>query len=206
MNPASTTFILGYHGCDASVAEIVLAGEASLAASENDYDWLGHGVYFWEHNVQRAYEFAREVRDRPHHGRQMVKQPAVIGAMVDLAYCLNLFDSRYIGLVRQAYDDLVLLHKGAQEPLPSNTGGRHRPVRRLDCAVIQMLHRTREDRGDPPFDTVRAAFAEGGRLYPNAGFAAKTHIQLCVRNPACIKGYFRPLGEDGKPLILNDHA
>lgn len=206
MNPASTAFVLGYHGCDRSVADRVLAGETPLAPSDNDYDWLGHGVYFWEHNARRAYEFACEIRDRPHQGKQPIKRPAVVGAVIDLAYCLNLFDSRYIGLVRRAYDDLVLLHAGANEALPSNSGGRDRLLRRLDCAVIETLHGTREDLGDPPFDTVRSAFVEGRPIYKSAGFAAKTHIQLCVRNPACIKGYFRPLGEDGKPLILNDHA
>jgi hypothetical protein len=40
---------------------------------------------------------------------------------------------------------------------------------------------------------VRAAFIEGEPLYPNAGFNDRNHIQLCVVNPRCIKGYFRPL-------------
>lgn len=51
-----------------------------------------------------------------------------------------------------------------------------------------------------PFDTVRALFMEGERLYENAGFAAKNHIQICVRTAACIKGYFRPLDDHGRPL------
>ena len=37
-------------------------------------------------------------------------------------------------------------------------------------------------------------------VFADAGFAAKTHIQICVRNPVCIKGYFRPLDQTGKPL------
>jgi hypothetical protein len=181
----------------------VFAGKRSLTASENDYDWLGHGVYFWEHNAQRAYEFACEVRDRPHHGRQKIKMPAVAGAIIDLGFCLNLLDSRFIEMVKQAYDDLVLFHQAAEEPLPSNSGGPDRPLRRLDCAVIQMLHATREERREPPLDTVRAAFIEGGPIYEEAGFNAKNHIQLCVRNTACIKGYFRPLGEDGRSLSFD---
>lgn len=58
----------------------------------------------------------------------------------------------------------------------------------------------REDEGEPPFDTVRAAFIEGNRLYDNAGFASKNHIQICVREIRCIKGYFRPLNDSGRPL------
>lgn len=200
MNPASTTFLLGYHGCDAAVAEKVFAGKTSLTASENDYDWLGHGIYFWEHNAQRAYEFAREVRARSGRGNAKLRRPAVVGAIVDLAFCLNLLDSRYIEMVEQAYGELVALHRDANEPLPSNAAGPDLVLRRLDCAVVEMLHTMRDAEGQPPFDTVRAAFTEGGRLYPNAGFYAKSHIQICVRNAACVKGYFRPLGEDGKPL------
>lgn len=41
MNPASTSFVLGYHGCDRKVAERVLAGKQQLIPSRNDYDWLG---------------------------------------------------------------------------------------------------------------------------------------------------------------------
>lgn len=36
-------------------------------------------------------------------------------------------------------------------------------------------------------------FTEGKPLYPGAGFHEKSHIQICVRNPNCIKGYFRIL-------------
>jgi hypothetical protein len=50
---------------------------------------------------------------------------------------------------------------------------------------------------------VRAAFVEGGQLYPDAGFSAKSHIQICVRNVACIKGYFRPLDDRGKPVVFD---
>lgn len=84
--------------------------------------------------------------------------------------------------------------------MPRNVVGDDLLVRKLDCAVVRWLHRTRVADGAVPFDTARAVFPEGGPLYDNAGFRAKNHIQLCVRNPPCVKGYFRPLGDDGKPL------
>lgn len=46
-----------------------------------------------------------------------------------------------------------------------------------------------------PSDSIRGAFIEGKRIYPNSGFYEKTHIQICVRNPNCIKGYFAPKRE-----------
>ena len=53
-----TSFVLGYHGCSAEVGERVLAGAADLSPSEQDYDWLGPGVYFWDSDPQRAWEWA----------------------------------------------------------------------------------------------------------------------------------------------------
>ena len=42
------------------------------------------------------------------------------------------------------------------------------------------------------YHSVRGAFIEGPQLYPDSNFHEKNHIQICVRNPNCIKGYFRP--------------
>lgn len=41
---------IGFHGCDQSVVDKVIAGKENLLASTNDYDWLGSGIYFWENN------------------------------------------------------------------------------------------------------------------------------------------------------------
>ena len=197
---ALPAFILGYHGCDASIAELIFTGQATLKISSNDYDWLGDGIYFWEHNPQRAFDFACELAERPHPSQQKIRNPAVVGAVIDLGYCLNLLDSRFIEMVRQAYNDLSDASKAAGIPLPENTGGPDLLSRKLDCAVIRTLHQDRIKAGELPFDTVRAAFLEGERLYEKAGFAAKSHIQVCVRRHSSILGYFRPLDEDGKPL------
>ena len=50
--------IFGFHGCDRRVADAVLAGKQKLTASANAYDWLGTGIYFWEHGPARALEWA----------------------------------------------------------------------------------------------------------------------------------------------------
>ena len=48
--------VFGFHGCDKRVADAVLTGKTKLSASENAYDWLARGIYFWEHGPMRALE------------------------------------------------------------------------------------------------------------------------------------------------------
>jgi hypothetical protein len=52
----------------------------------------------------------------------------------------------------------------------------------------------REQEAKLPFDTVRAFFVEGEPLYENAGLRALDHVQIRVRDPARIIGYFLPRG------------
>ena len=186
--------ILGFHGCDEEVAKKVVNGETTLRSSENSYDWLGHGVYFWENSYGRALEFAESLRGKP-RGSKTIYKPAVIGAVINLGYCLDLFDIDNLVLLKKGYEVLStsLLNSGISFPVNrSTTGSSDILVRDLDCAVIQTLHAVRRVSEDEPFDSVRGDFFEGEKLYPNAGFREKDHIQICIRNPNCIKGYFLP--------------
>lgn len=186
----SPSYILAFHGCDRSVAERVLSGEQHLVTSKNSYDWLGHGIYFWENNPTRAEEWAKARMKLP---GSTIKEPAVVGAVIDLGYCLSLMQADHIGFLDLAFQVLSRSHKKKGQPLPENTGGKDAFLRRLDCAVIQMVHEIHEADGERPFDSVRGLFREGDAVYPGAGFHEGNHIQVCVRNLACIKGYFRPL-------------
>ncbi len=46
------------NGCSKETYENVIFHKHPLKASENSYDWLGHGIYFWEQNLKRAKEWA----------------------------------------------------------------------------------------------------------------------------------------------------
>jgi hypothetical protein len=53
------SFVLGFHGCDASTSNAILAGRTThLYASENPFEWLGTGIYFWEASPARALQYA----------------------------------------------------------------------------------------------------------------------------------------------------
>ncbi|MEI6702047.1 MAG: hypothetical protein WCL71_00755 [Deltaproteobacteria bacterium] len=190
--------VLGFHGCDQSVADdIISSGLHQLQKSKNDYDWLGPGIYFWENNPVRALEYAKYLRDNPRRNRtaKPIKHPAVIGAIIDLGYCLNLLESRSIEVVKQGYQNLLRLQKLASAEFPKNPpdkSSKELLLSYLDCAVIRTVHYYKKQQGEKEYDTVRGMFVEGEPLYPNAGFHDKNHIQICVCNPDCIKGYFHP--------------
>lgn len=50
--------VIGYHGCDESTQQNVLMKGKLLKPSEQAYDWLGKGIYFWEHGPERALQWA----------------------------------------------------------------------------------------------------------------------------------------------------
>ena len=179
--------ILAFHGCDLAVAEEVVTGRASLRRSENTYDWLGHGIYFWENNPERALEWAEAAAKR---GR--IQSPAVIGAILDLGHCLDLTETVGCEEVAKTYGSLrYLIAKGALDEV-ENSGGPDALKRHLDCSVINTLHYLRERNGHSPYTSVRAAFHERGELYPGAGFSRRAHIQICIRDEAAVLGYFLP--------------
>lgn len=186
MHNLSTSFVLGYHGCSAAVAEKVLAGEP-FRPSQNDFDWLGEGAYFWESNPSRGLHYYRELCERK--GRPS-EDATVVGAVIDLKNCLDLTTSSGVGVLKRAYNDMKQMFDLLEIPVPINKGGEDLLLRRLDCAVINYAFNSR------PFDTVRGIFLEGDDAYPGAGFREKTHSQIAVRNLACIKGVFRVKDSD----------
>lgn len=189
MHNLSTSFVLGYHGCDRAVGERLLEN-TPFKKSENDYDWLGNGIYFWEANPDRALAWAEELASRRKKGSKPF-EPFVVGAVINLGLCLDLLSSNGVHAVKEAHAGLVATAASSGVSLPRNEGGEDLLLRRLDCAVIQYLHTAREENGESSFDTVRAVFTEAKRLYDNSGFREKTHVQLCVVNPEMIKGVFR---------------
>ncbi len=109
--------------------------------------------------------------------------------MIELGLCLDLTTTAGIEWVRIGYNSLFDSAASAGLTLPVNSPLGLR--RNLDCAVIRRLHSILEKQGLPPLDTLKGVFTEGNPIYPGSGFDEKTHIQIVVRNPTCIKGVFR---------------
>ena len=179
-------FVFGYHGCEASVADHAILSGKHLVPSENDYDWLGEGIYFWEHGPERAMEWAQE-KER----RGEINQPAVVGALIRLGNCFDLLDIRSTSILHEAFEVFQngLLADGQQ--IPENSGGLDSLKRKRDCAVLNFLMKNFEKAGTL-YPTVRGVFTEGPWAFEGSGIRLKSHIQIAVRDPSCVLGYFRP--------------
>ena len=180
MRTKAIEFVYGYHGCAKAVAYSVLHDDGvELQSSENDYDWLGSGIYFWEEGPRRAWEWAKQ--------RFGENDAAVLCAKIKLGNCLNLMDIDSYRLLRQTYDKL--LESGIA--LPTNGNKLHR----LDCMVVNAALKYAEDVGTRPYDTVRCPFVEGEPVFPDSRFFDLTHIQISVRTPESILELYEVLPE-----------
>ncbi len=169
----------------------LISGDEAMTAKERDYHWLGSGIYFWEYDRDRAFEWATEKASR-----NEIDDPFVVGAVIEVGRCLDLSVRENVPLVKAAHESLVALFAKSGRKLPENTTApkddrkKDKVMRKLDCAVLNHLIIS-DDKG---FDTVRGLFVEGARVYDGAEIYEKTHAEIAVRNPKCIRGLFLPLG------------
>ena len=160
--------VVGYHGTSADRAESVLSS-GGFVPSRNDYDWLGHGIYFWEHAPLRAWQWAT---------RKYGKDAAVLECNIVLGYCLDLSDIRYTSALRLAYDSLREAYIKTSTTLPSNRN----KARTLDCLVINYFTTVFSSGMRNCQGTIsrRRAHLRGRDA------AISSHIQLVVRQEHCL--------------------
>lgn len=134
--------VIGFHGCDAETCQSLLNTPNELVYSEKPYDWLGHGLYFWENNYERALLWAKDKKTRGE-----INNPSVIGAVLHLGYCLDLLDSRYIKMLQEYYKVMESEYRILSKEIPQNKDFKtdrynDKIVRELDCTLIEYMHQT----------------------------------------------------------------
>jgi hypothetical protein len=201
-----SNLIIGFHGCDKSVRDSLLNHPNIIQKSKKPYDWLGHGIYFWENNYDRALQWAKEKQKRGE-----ITEASVIGAVLTLDYCFDLLDSRFTEMISNYHGLMEVSYKALGKELPINKDAKFdthhdKLLRELDCSVIEFMHQTikeqikidENEKGFSAlrkFDSARGVFTEGGPAFKGAGIQLKSHIQICIRNPNTIKGFFLPRKE-----------
>jgi hypothetical protein len=101
MYPAKPGLLIAFHGCEEAIRDAVVSDKVMLKASQNKYDWLRTGFYFWEGNYARALDFATHPP-----GKKKIERPAVLGAVIELKYCLDLMDGECIDMVKNSFYNL----------------------------------------------------------------------------------------------------
>lgn len=181
--------VIGYHGTTAEAADRLVAGE-DFEPSDEDYEWFGNGIYFWEHAFQQAWSWAR---------RKGTSRPAVIGAIIRMGSCFDLLDPGNVAILREFHDKMTGEMQAVGAEVPANV----RSDRRLDCAVFNYMYGEFEAAGRP-LDTARAVYvpqSSARRVYTGSWISEETHIQICVRNRQSILAvwHVRHDGRYGKP-------
>ncbi len=90
------SFVYGFHGLDKEIAINILNQNQEFSQSNNDYDWLGKGTYFWENNYERAKQYAVQDSRR---ANTKIKTPFVLGSIIDLGNCFDLLDQSRVILL-----------------------------------------------------------------------------------------------------------
>src|SRR5437763_4873739 len=111
--------VVGYHGCEERFARKLLLGTMRIEdwqPSTNEWDWLGHGIYFWEHSPERALRWANE--------KHLPKgnAPGVLGAIIQLGRSFDLLNEAITSILSSSYHELAQAFAAAGQPLPQNLG------------------------------------------------------------------------------------
>lgn len=195
MQLTAPQIVFGYHGCSQWVAERIYSGlesDLKFTDDEETYHWLGKGIYFWENAVERAAEWAvrfgaRNLKKRHPELGEKDFEPTVIGAIIHLGECLNLLDIGGHETLRDVAKQVMPRIESAQlDAFMSQPNWKHT----IDSLIINRACSNAD--GTARFDTVRGCFPEGDALFEGSHILTRTHVQVSVRNPNCIIGYFRP--------------
>lgn len=163
--------VIGFHGTSRDALAHLLARD--IRASDQHFEWLGTGVYFWQDSPSRARQWAVA---------RFGADAAVVVVQIDLDGCLDLLDPRWQAEVRDADFEFVLDCIANERPLPVNTDrGNHA----RDAATINWYcDRAAED--SHPVRSVRAIFEEGEPIFEGSKIRSMSHVQVAVRDLTAI--------------------
>lgn len=166
--------IIGYHGTTIQNADKLVDGEP-FSESDNDDEWFGRGIYFWEHAPKQAWWWANRRTRKGLNGT-----PAVIGAVIRLGNCFDLLDAPNVKILKTFGEQYQDNCKKFGIEMPRN----FRHYKNRDCAVFNFLYEHFISKREP-IDSARGVYVSprAGRIWEASWLYEDTHIQTCIRNP-----------------------
>ena len=159
--------VVGYHGTGLSTALRIVNQVEGFRWSRRNFDWLGHGVYFWEHAPRQARDWAELRRQQVKRKRgatadeiRKANEPiAVVASMIRLGFCFDLLEPENVEFLLSIFEDYRQSKELAEEPLPEN----NRKYRKLDCAVFEYAYKVISAAPEhPSVDTSRGVYVPAG--------------------------------------------
>lgn len=179
--------IRGYHATDRDSAERIFTH--GFKVSQNEYDWLGWGIYFFQDTKRYAKYWAENER-----AEGLIKDPVIIGANIEYTGFLDLLEKQDRELLKQFYRLLessnYLEVAQARARQPQHKPGAPPSAHPLDCLVIQRTTSI-ADKNRIRIRAIRAIFFEGAPIYQNSHIFDRQHIQIAVRDPTLIVDYWQ---------------
>lgn len=183
--------VAGYHGTTASAATIIQRDGFKL--SENSWDWLGKGVYFFEAAPSMAWQWAVEFAERQRK-KGNDSTPALLSAVLDIERCMDLLDDVWDEPMKAAADELEkdgvlaqqhgLRLRSAKLSRAVIVSDYEMPLKAYrnnsaDCQVVNAVWGKAKDAGFLA-SGIRAPFVLGKQLYSNSFFFDEGHVQISV--------------------------
>jgi hypothetical protein len=120
----------------------------------------------------------------------------VLGAVIQLGNCFDLLDIEFTQMLANDARDLENGLAAQGISLPTNQSVSNRDFdwlrRERDCYVLNYVIPQIEESKGIIYHSVRSVFQEGDAAFSGAGMKLKSHIQIAVRDPRAILGYFNP--------------
>lgn len=157
---------IGYHGTTKELAEKII-NDREFKVSNQDEDWLGPGVYFFEDDYHQAKNFGKKARKYSEWA--VVKSKIKADAVFDLIQSEDfIFFDKTFKLIVSRYEKI------------NKNKIRNKVTNKV---VFNMIYEHR------PYDLVRGVFTvpKGKNIKISGTKYSHSQIQLCVRNLECIK-------------------
>lgn len=152
----------GYHVTEKNNAEIICS-ENNFIDSRDDDDWLGEGVYFFADFISETKYYAKAKR---------IKNPVIIVADINTDRALNLIDP-------ENYNQFLEIHAKIKERYKKRKDGKKRKL--LNKVVLELMYKLEK------YEVVVCIFEAPYRKNKvDRTNIMPHHIQVCVREHACI--------------------
>lgn len=174
--------VWGYHGTTLQSANAILNN--GFLVSQNPWEWLGDGIYFWQDAPIRAREWALDwsLRNQQNH------DPAVVKAKLNLIDCIDMLDVGWRDVLQELSQEFLALVRSIPEfsKLKNHRAGAARGRHELDAAFFNFAVEDLRRRG-VTVRSIRAAITEGNPILPESPLCYKSHVQICILDQSLIE-------------------